>query len=177
MTEESLIRLGVLTRPHGLEGGIRCRLDQQSRPSITLPCRVEIGYSRSFATPYELIRSESGREGELILFFQGIHDRDRAATLADMGLFIDKDVLSYNEPFSNPGLIGFDVQDEEGNSLGQLAGMVSAVAHTIWRIEEGEREWLLPAIEEFVLDVNENHRVILVRLIPGLYDDDAEVVQ
>ena len=177
MAEKSLIRLGVLTRPHGLAGGIRCRLDQQRVPSISTPCEVQLGYSLSFANPFELVLNESGREGEIVCFFRGIDDRDKAATIVDMGLFIDQNVLSYNDQFSDPGLIGFDVQDERENSLGQLSGIVNAVAHSLWRVKEGEREWLLPAIEEFILDIDTMNRLILVRLIPGLYNDDVEVVQ
>ncbi|MGE3801432.1 MAG: ribosome maturation factor RimM [Candidatus Kapaibacterium sp.] len=176
MADSSLIRLGILTRPHGVEGGMRCRLDQQSVPVVDTPCRVSIGYSISFVQPYELIKCEPGREGELVCYFRGIDNREETEPLSDKGIFVERKVLHYGEIWSDPGLIGSRILDESGKELGRLAGMFDSAAHYIWRIEQGEREWLLPAIEEFVIDVDEEEGVIQVRLIPGLYDDDAEEV-
>lgn len=112
----------------------------------------------------------------MLCFFRGIDNRNQTEELSDKALFIEPSLLLYSEPLQDPGLIGFTVQDEEGKELGRLAGMFDAVAHFIWRIEEDDREWLLPAIEEFVLEVDEENQLIRVRLIPGLYDDDAEEV-
>lgn len=155
---------------------MRCRLDQQSVPVIDTPCPVRIGYSLSFTRLYELVRCEPGREGELVCFFAGVDQREGTDSLRDQALFIDPSLLRYGELWSDPGLLGYVIRDEEGKELGRLAGMIDALAHVVWRIEEGEREWLLPAIEEFVLDIDEERKEILVRLIPGLRDDEAEEV-
>ena len=176
MTDSRFIRLGVLSRPHALEGGLRCMLDNPSVPAISVPCTVKVGFSESYAQDRTLVRYEAGR-GEVVCFFQGVDTREKAMELMDQALFIEPDLLSYEKPYADPGLIGFEIRDEDDRLLGTVAGMLLTNAHYIWRVEEEGREWMLPAIEEFVLGIDEEAQVIVVRLIPGLYDDDQEVAE
>lgn len=177
MTDVSRIRLGVLTRPHGLQGGLRCTLDYPGTPVISTPCEVAVGYSESFTRSYELTRYEPGR-GEIICFFRGVDDRDKAMELADQALFVPAAAVSYGTRTGDPGLIGFQVFDEENRLLGSIEGIFQTAAHYVWTIvDETGREWMLPAVDEFVLGFDEENRRIDVRLIPGLYDDDQEVAR
>lgn len=176
MADTTLIRLGVLSRPHALEGGLRCMLDNPSVPAIPTPCEVNVGFSESFSRAHTLTRYETGR-GEVVCFFQGFDTREKAMELMDQAVFIRQDLLSYEQQYADPGLVGFEIRDEDDRLLGTVAGMLLTPAHYIWRIEDDGREWMLPAIEEFVLGIDEEARVIVVRLIPGLYDDDQEVAE
>ncbi len=146
-------------------------LDNPVVPIIATPCEVLVGFSEAFAKPQTLLRYEAGR-GEISCFFQGVDDRDKALALTDQAVFLVRELLSYEQPYSDPGLVGFEVRDEEDTLLGQVAGMLQTRAHYIWRVDDEGREWMLPAIDEFVLGVDEEAKKISVRLIPGLYTDD-----
>lgn len=176
MADATRIRLGVLTRPHSLKGGLRCALDYPETPTIATPCTVAVGFSESFNKPYELISYEPGR-GEIICFFRGIDDRDKALQLADQALFLSRSAVSYGKAVADPGLIGFEVRDEEGNLLGKVVGIFQTPAHYIWTVEENGRDWMLPAIEEFVIEIDEDNEQIIARLIPGLRDQDQEIAR
>lgn len=176
MANEARIRLGVLTRPHSLQGGLRCALDYPESPTIAVPCTVDVGFSESFTSPYELVSYEPGR-GEIICYFRGIDDRDKAAELADKALFLSGSAVSYGQTVANPGLIGFEVRDEEENHLGNIVRIFQTPAHYIWTVEENGRDWMLPAIDEFVLEIDEEKERIVVRLIPGLRDEEQEIVR
>ena len=175
MADATRIRLGVLTRPHGLKGGLRCTLDYPEMPVIALPCTVAVGFSESFNSPYELIAYEPGR-GEIVCHFRGFDDRDTALELADKALFVPRSAVSYGTAVADPGLVGFRVRDEEGNLLGTVTGIFRTPAHYIWTVEDagsGE-EWMVPAIDEFVVDMDEEKGEIIIRPIPGLRGEDQE---
>lgn len=176
MADAARIRLGVLTRPHSLKGGLRCTLDFPEPPTIAVPCTVAVGFSESFNRSYELISYEPGR-GEIICFFRGVDDRDKAMELADQALFLPRSAVSYGKAVADPGLIGFEVRDEENTLLGKVSGIFRTSAHYVWTVDDNGRDWMLPAIEEFVLEIDEEEKRITVRLIPGLHDQDQEIVR
>lgn len=172
MTDPVRIRLGVLVRPHSLRGGLRCTLDNQVPPQIDVPCDVLVGYTESFSTPRRLLSYEPGRD-EMVCYFEGIGDRDAAQELVDQALYVPKDAVRYNDPLADPGFVGFRVVDEEGRELGTVAGLILTNAYYVWQVEEEGREWMVPAIDEFVVGIDEESETIVVRLIPGLYDEEA----
>lgn len=166
-----LVRLGVLTRTFGLAGGLRCVLDTEAVPEIPLPAPARVGYSASFARELMLTRYE--RHGnDLVCFFDGVTDQSRAQELVDQAIFLPVDARKYDSPLSDPQLIGFEVIDEAGESKGVIDGIISTRAHYILVIRAGEREWMLPAVDEFVVELRSADRSVVVRTIPGLFEED-----
>ena len=166
-------RLGVLTRTHGLAGGLRCAVDGETTPSVAAPCDAAIGYSESFLQPIRLARYEV-IQGDPLLFFEGVTSAEKAAELVDRAVFLEESLISYENPYSDPRVIGYDVRSEQGEDLGKIDGIIRTPAHYIWSVRKGEREWLLPATEPFVLSFEDDARCVTVRLIPGLLGDEEE---
>ena len=46
-------------------------------------------------------------------------------------------------------------------------------AKHIWTIEHEGREWMLPAITEFVVELNRAEKVAVVRPIPGMISEEG----
>jgi 16S rRNA processing protein RimM len=132
-----------------------------------------IGYSESFLRPIRLVRFEPVL-GDPIVFLEGIDSGEKAAELVDHALFLEEDLIRYENPFSDPRVIGFSVKSEEGEELGEIDGIIRTPAHYVWSVRNGGREWLLPAIEPFVVSLDDRSRCVTVRLIPGLLGDDEE---
>ncbi|MBS1912184.1 MAG: 16S rRNA processing protein RimM [Bacteroidetes bacterium] len=174
MNEEPRIRLGVLTQPFGLAGGMRCALDGDMVPTIATPCDAWIGFSDSFTRQVRLERTEA-RPGEVICHFAGIATREDAALqFGDRALFLPSGALGYGSEYAHPILVGYEVRNEAGESLGTIGGIFRTPAHLIWQIAGTDGEWLLPAIEEFVAEVRHSERVAIVRPIPGMMAGDPD---
>jgi 16S rRNA processing protein RimM len=174
MTSGSRLRIGVLTRTYGLHGGVRCALDSDAVPAaIAVPCECWIGFSESFLRPIRLERYEL-RTDDLICYFAGVNDREAAAGLADNALLLPAEAVSYKEPLSHPSLIGYEVRDEGGEALGVIGSIFRTPAHFIWLVESDGREWMVPAIDEFVREVRRDERVAVVRPIPGMVVEEPE---
>lgn len=173
-TPDNLVRIGVLVRPFGLAGGVRCQLDLAAVPTIAAPVGAFVGYSASFVEPIELRRCDS-RHDDLICYFAGAERREGLDRLIDKGLWVPESALSYADPHVHPRLFGYDVVDESGGSLGTISSIVRSAAHPLWGVTRDGSEHLIPAVEPFVISVDHDRKRVVVRPIPGLLDDDFEV--
>lgn len=173
MSNASRIRLGVLTRTYGLAGGVRLSVDSDAIPTIATPCDVSVGFSESFTETLRLERFED-RGTDLICYFAGITVREAAERLLDRALFVSAEVLGYREPLSNPQLVGYDVLDESGEMLGRIGSIFRTPAHFIWMVESDAGEWMLPAIDAFVVEIRHEERKAITRPIPGMVTEEPE---
>ncbi len=64
-------------------------------------------------------------------------------------------------------IIGLNVVDEDGHKLGTLKEILSPSVQQIY-VVEGEREIMIPAVPEFILETNIQAGYIKVRLIEGM---------
>lgn len=173
MSTQNRQRLGVLTRSFGLQGGIRCALDSFVVPTVMTPCEAWLGYSESFLQARRLERCED-HSGSLICYFDGVTTREAADALADRALWIPADAIRFDDPFSDIRLIGYAVRDESGRDLGTIAGISGTRTQFVWEITLGEREWMLPAVDEFVREIRTDEHIVVVRPIPGMVDEATE---
>lgn len=174
MSSGPRLRIGVLSRAYALAGGIRCILDSDAVPaSIAVPCECWIGYSESFLRPIRLERYEI-RSGDIICYFSGTSSPEAAAAITDQALFLPMEAVSYDHTLAHPALIGYSILDEAGELLGTIASIFKTPAHFIWLVRSAEREWMLPAIDEFVREVRHEERVAVIRPIPGMVVEEPE---
>lgn len=164
------VRIGVLVRTFGLAGALRCRLDQEAVPGIQAPSPCLVGFSASFARKLTLLRCEM-HDRDLICHFDGVTDQTAAQELVDQALFLPSVALSYDSPYADPNLIGCAVVGEDGRELGVIETIGATRAHYVWVIRSGDREWMLPAIPEFVIELRNDLRRVVVRLIPGMIEE------
>ena len=64
-------------------------------------------------------------------------------------------------------IIGLDVVDEDGQKIGVLREVLSPSIQQVY-VVQGEREILIPAVPEFILETNIEGGYIKVRLIEGM---------
>lgn len=112
--------------------------------------------------------------GEMaIVKFEGVSDRNAAEALKGSYLYIDREnarELDEDEYFI-PDLIGLEIKDEKGGVIGKLSDVIQNAAHDVYEIEMPDgRKFMIPAVGEFVLDVDMDSRVMTVRLIEGMID-------
>ncbi|MBX6352264.1 MAG: ribosome maturation factor RimM [Thermoflavifilum sp.] len=73
-------------------------------------------------------------------------------------------------------LVGLRVETEDGEALGTLTEVLKPGANDVYvvRGRDRKREILLPAIPDCIRDVDLERRVMTVRLLPGLLDEEPD---
>ena len=108
-----------------------------------------------------------------ILKLEGVDDRNGAEALKDKDLYIPEEMLRVlpEDTYYIKDLVGIKVIDTNGEYLGILSEVYQNRAQDLYEIElENKKKILLPAVEEFVLDINMKERTMKVQLIDGLLD-------
>lgn len=107
----------------------------------------------------------------VILKLNGIDDRTEAEKYKGQDIYFDK-VDSRVLPegtYYIYDLIGLTVYDENNHVIGTIKDVIQNSAQDLYEIEqENKNQFLLPAVEEFVLEINIKEKYIKVRLIEGL---------
>ena len=122
--------------------------------------------------PVEGVRYQKGM---VILKLKGVDDRNAAEALKESDVLITEEDLPElpEDTFYVRDLIGCSVFNAEtGSLLGTVTDVLQNTAQDIYQIrDEAGREALIPAVGDFVKEVNISQKYIKVRLIPGLIDE------
>jgi 16S rRNA processing protein RimM len=170
-----LIGLGRVTAVQGLRGALKIGAAQGAEPTdpgvIAALGEVEIE-GRRFQ-----VRAVARQKRHLLLSLEGIDTREQAE------LLVGREVRGEAGRFPPlpPGeyywfqLLGLPVRHAADQSpLGRLAEIIPTPGHDVYVVRQGERELLLPAVEEVILEINLEEGWIKVLPPPGLMDADAD---
>ena len=109
----------------------------------------------------------------VILKLSGIDDRNAAEAAKGSYLYITEDELPElpEDTFYIRDLIGMTAETAEGVRLGRLSDVIQNSAQDLYEIERDDgRKLLIPAVSEFILDIDKEKRLIKVHLIEGMLD-------
>ena len=171
--EPAFLAIGKVRRPHGV-GGDALVETYTDFPERILPKMVI--YVGENHLPLTISRRRTHNDG-LLLAFEGFTTPEQVGKFRNQILYTsqtDAPELPKGEYYQYE-LIGLDVEDEFGKSLGKLTEIMQTGANDVYVVtNEVGRELLLPAITEVVLDVDLDAKTMKVHLLPGLVDEESE---
>jgi 16S rRNA processing protein RimM len=104
-----------------------------------------------------------------LVALEEVSTRNEAEALRGEEIFARREALERGE-FYHDQLLGFSVVTEEGRSLGILREIVSTGANDIYEVGTDEKSYLIPAIADVVVGIDEAARTITIREIEGLLE-------
>lgn len=105
----------------------------------------------------------------VVMSLEGINTVEQAISLKNKVIYLDrKDVKLEDGEHFVQDLIGLKVIDADTEKeLGTLNDIISLPARDVYEVK-GEREILIPAVPEFIIETNPDEGYIKVRLIEGM---------
>lgn len=175
------LRVGRLTKAHGLKGGLKLELftddpDKRFTPGavFTLQVPTSSPWHGKTLTLAELRWYNAQPVG----FFEGIADRTGAESLVKAILWIDQDADEADEPdaWYDFQLVGLRAL-RDGVEVGTVARVEHFPAQDLLVVRSGEREVLVPFVSAIVPEVDIVAGTITITPPVGLFeelpDDDA----
>ena len=165
-----MIPVGKVVKPHGVRGEVKIfPLTMNSDLFEGASLHFEGPEGRTGSLKVERARFQ-GRFGFLKL--KGIEDREGAESLMGAVLQIPKDALpALEDGFHYIGdLIGLEVETTGGERVGPIVDVLQVSAHDIYVVEKDGREFLIPAVKDFVKRVDVDEGLIVVEPIEGLLE-------
>lgn len=166
--KKKYIEAGQIVSTHGVQGELKI-----------LPWCDAPDFLKAFSTlyiegkPYPVLSSRV-HKNMVLCRLQGIDTMNAAQAMKDKVVSIDRD--SANIPEGRvfiSDLIGLPVYDGE-TRLGTLRDVYTGPANDVYLVREGSQEYLIPAVSEFLEEVNIDQGYIKVHLIPGMGNDDED---
>jgi 16S rRNA processing protein RimM len=155
-------------RPHGVRGEMVCEL-------ITdFPERFKPGITVFIGDPSSPTSVLSARCDARTVTLALEHVRSRAEVDRHRGSWIlvkesDAHPLPEGRYYWHQ-LIGLNVQSDAGDALGVLTDILETGSNDVYVVKQGDRERLLPAIPDVILNVDLTGGTMTVHLLPGLED-------
>jgi len=161
------LAVGRIVRPHGVRGGLL--LDPYSElVSVLVPeASVFVGEARQPATVIG-VRKHGKR---YLLELKGCSSLEAAEAWrsAEVRVAVEDAPALPAGTYFHWQILGLTVITDEGVVLGQVAEILPTGANDVYLVR-GEREILLPATQEVVLQIDPVAGQMIVHLLPGLAD-------
>ena len=174
---QTQLRVGRLTKAHGLKGGLKLELftddpDRRFTPGASFSLQVP-ETSPWFGKRIELAELR-WYNSHPVGFFVGVTDRTAAESLVKAILWIDQDPAEVAEPdaWYDHQLIGLDVV-RDGEVVGVIDRLEHLPAQDLLVVTVGEREVLVPFVRAIVPEVDVEARRVVVTPPEGLFEDVA----
>lgn len=169
---EDLFRVGVIANTHGVKGEVKVF------PTTDAPERFKKLKSVILDTKREKLTLElqSARffKNLVIVKFKGIDDINDIEKYKGCDLYVTREnatPLDEGEYYI-ADLIDMKVVDDEGKELGVLFDVMQTGANDVFvvKLNDSDKELLLPNIPDCVLNVDLENGVITVHVLDGLMD-------
>ncbi|MEC9486333.1 MAG: ribosome maturation factor RimM [Prosthecochloris sp.] len=155
MSERALYLTGLILKPKGLKGKVKVRPETDFPERFLKRGRLFVGPDESRAREMSVVRA-SLRGGFAYLCFEGQETREQAEALVGQSLYVQESDLVPLPPDMAyvHELVGLEVLDENRHYLGVVEDVLRMPAHEVYQIGTNGKTVLVPAIEEFVVEID-----------------------
>lgn len=171
---DGLRRVGRIIRPHGIRGELVVEPRTDSPEIRFAQDAVLLVTSRSGDQRQMTITAARPHTGRLLVFLDGVADRDAAEALRGAELFADvADLPPTADPdeFYDHELEGLAVRTVAGEPVGTLKEILHGPGGELLVIDRDGQEVLVPFVREIVTEVDRTAGCIVLDPPPGLLED------
>lgn len=168
MKRDEWVRIGVIGRPHGVQGALKVHLDDPDSTTLKKDLVVSLA-EKSGARERRVQRYAAG-----VLVLEDVADRDAADALKGAALLVrrqdfpvDKDAVYLVD------VVGRAVRSAQGANLGAIRAFSDNGAQPLAHVQTASGEVLLPFVAPLVVAIHDD--VVIVAPPPGLFDDGAAI--
>ena len=167
--------IGRVGSAAGLKGEFRVNLYAAESANLKEGKHLLFRHSDEKSGEFEAVcKSVRYQKDKPVIKVEGVEDRNAAEALRGMEVYIDEaelDELPEGEHYVR-NLIGCTVRDIASDAdVGVLTDVIQNTAQSVLEVETAEgKSVLIPAVDAFMRNIDEEGRLIEVELIPGFLD-------
>ena len=174
--KEEVYKIGLFNKPHGIHGELQFTFTDDIFDRVDcdyLVCLLDGIFVPFFIEEYRF-RSDS----TALVKLEGIDTAERARMFTNVEVYFpvkhaeeaEDGELSWNF------FVGFRMEDVRHGELGEVVEVDTTTVNTLFVVEQEDgEELLIPAQEEFIVEINQEKKLITVELPEGLLNlEDLE---
>ena len=163
--EDDVYKIGRIGKPHGIGGEVTLRFSDDVFDRVDAEYLVLM--VDGILVPFFIEEYRFRSEEVALVKFEDIDTMDRAAELTGCDVFcprhladIDNDVLTWSQ------IVGYDIVDvASGKVIGRIESVDESTINVLLELADGT---LIPAVDEFIDDIDHEARKLFMSLPDGL---------
>ena len=167
---EDVYRIGIINKPHGVHGELLFTFDDD------IFDRVEADYiicmMDGILVPFFFESYRFRSDTTALIKLEGIDTEQQARRMTNVEVFFPKDhaeELEDNELTWNY-FVGFLINDVNKGDIGKVTDVDDSTINTLFVVDYKDTEILIPAQEDFIVDMDREKEVITMQIPEGLLD-------
>ena len=167
---KDVYRIGIINKPHGVHGELLFTFDDD------IFDRVEADYiicmMDGIMVPFFFESYRFRSDTTALIKLEGIDTEQQAKRMTNVEVFFPKDhaeELEDNELTWNY-FLGFLINDVNKGDIGKVTDVDDSTINTLFVVDYKGTEILIPAQEDFIVDLDREKRVITMQIPEGLLD-------
>ncbi|MFH1279646.1 MAG: ribosome maturation factor RimM [Candidatus Eisenbacteria bacterium] len=166
------IRIGAVGGVHGLRGEVRLHTDRRFAEAAGRLTRVFVLRDGEGEARERVVVAARRHKDVLLVTLEGVPDRTAAEALKGVIVFAGREDLAAagaEAPYPED-LLGLAVTDRKGEEIGVLEDILEYPGYDMFVVAGPDGDHLVPAVPEFVTEVDLEGGRIVLTLPPGLLD-------
>ena len=173
---EEVYKIGLFNKPHGIHGELQFTFTDDIFDRVD--CDYLICLLDGIFVPFFIEEYRFRSDSTALVKLEGIDTAERARMFTNVEVYFpvkhaeeaEDGELSWNF------FVGFRMEDVRHGELGEVVEVDTTTVNTLFVVEQEDREELLiPAQEEFIVEINQEKKLITVELPEGLLNlEDLE---
>lgn len=172
--EEDVFEIGKFVKPHGIKGEINFAFDNDVFDRVECPyliCKID-----QIFVPFFIVNYRFRGENSALISFESIDSEEKANKLCELNVYFPREY--YESEDTNKGIlyswnffIGFTVIDKNAGNLGVIKAIDDKTLNTLFLIENESREYIIPATEDFITNIDPKEKKLYLELVDGLLEN------
>ncbi|MGH7875869.1 MAG: ribosome maturation factor RimM [Candidatus Binatia bacterium] len=167
---EPFVPLGKLVTTHGLDGWLK--LNPFNPDTTALVPGAEVFVENAGGRSSMAIEASKPHKKQFLIKLQGVNSIDDAQRWVGSTVLIDPQALQPLEPgeYYHYQVIGFEVLHIDGKKIGTITSTLSTPGGEIYIVQGAKKEHLIPAVKEFIEEVDFTTRRMIIHPPDGLLE-------
>lgn len=163
------VEVAKIVNSHGIKGAVKVHLLTANIERFNKKCYFFI--DKKLKVTVKNVRSIS--KDFAIITFNEYTNINEILQFKNLSLFVeekDLDILPDDE-FYIYKLIGISVYNQNGKFIGKVTEVLSTLANDVYQIDYNGKTVYIPAVKEFVKEINLENSIMKINFIKGMLDD------
>ncbi|MDR2497096.1 MAG: 16S rRNA processing protein RimM [Tannerellaceae bacterium] len=167
ISKEKIRKIGAFTRPHGISGEIGFVGNNLPEPGVNnfIVCEMNGIY-----VPYFIEGVRSKTHAVQLVRLAAVGSGDAARRLSGKEVFRPTEAAEAVDDASWAAFCGYLMEDETGRALGEIIDIDNSTINLLFVVDTGGRMLLVPAVEEWIMAVDNDGRRLRLKIPDGLLD-------
>ena len=167
--KEEVFKIGVINKPHGVKGEVSFTFTDDIFDRVD--CDYLILLMDGILVPFFMEEYRFRSDNMALVKFEDIDTAEEARRFTNVEVYFPKKFMDEQEDVTSWNFfIGFRVEDVHHGYLGEITDVDDTTINVLFSIEKDGEELLLPAHEEFIIDLDRKKKVMKVDVPDGLIE-------